>query len=242
MIYGIFSDVHSNREALEAVLTALASESVDRLLCCGDLVGYAAEPDACVEATRAVVDAVVAGNHDWAAVGKFPLGRFHEAAQAALVWTTERLHASTRQSLEQLPLAWADEHLTLAHGTLHEPEAFHYLLDVRVAERSFHVQRTPVAFVGHTHVPIVFMKDPAGEIHLLRGDRIQVHPGAQYLVNVGSVGQPRDHNPQAAYCLYDTVGRTIEFKRVSYPSYATQAKIRAAGLPERFADRLTRGT
>ena len=212
------------------------------MLCGGDLVGYAADPEPCVAAIRLACHGVVAGNHDWAVAGTFPADWFHDEAQEAIRWTAAQLGPSTRQELADLPLTWHDDHVTLAHGTLHEPEAFHYLFDEALAAESFLVQRTPVAFVGHTHLPVVFVKTPDGAIQLLRAKRLQVAEGAQYLVDVGSVGQPRDHNPHAAYVLYDTDRRTIEFKRVPYPLEETQAKILAAGLPGRFADRLASGT
>jgi len=241
MRYGILSDVHSNREALDAVLAALNGDGVDCVLCGGDLVGYAAEPAACVDAVRAACHGVVAGNHDWAVVGKFPSDWFHEAAQAAIRWTAEHLGESTRQYLSDLPLTWSDSHVTLAHGTLHEPGAFHYLFDAGIAAESLAVQRTPVAFVGHTHVPVTFMNEVSGDVRLLRGNVVHLQPGARYLVNVGSVGQPRDQHPEAAYCLYDTDRQRLEFRRVPYPVAQVQAKIRAAGLPAWFADRLARG-
>lgn len=241
MRYGIFSDIHSNREALEAVLAALHHDAVERLLCAGDLVGYAAEPTPCVEQVRAVAHAVVAGNHDWAVVGKFPTEWFHDDARAALTWTTEHLSVAAAQYVAGLPLTWQDAQVTLAHGTLHEPEQFHYLLDADIAARSLALQTTPVAFVGHTHVPVAFAGDADGNVHLLRGPRVEVQRGRRYLVNVGSVGQPRDQDPQACYVVYDTDQRRLEFKRVPYPVARAQATIRAAGLPARFADRLTRG-
>lgn len=241
MRYAILSDVHSNQEALVAVLAALAADPVDRILCGGDLVGYAAAPESCIAQVRARCHAVVAGNHDWAAIGKLRDDWFHEAAQQAVRWTAGQVSADSAQYLASLPLTWQDDHVTVAHGTLHAPEAFHYLLDDDAAEQSFAVQQTPVAFVGHTHVPVIFMKDPQGAVRLLRQSAVTLTPGAKYLVNVGSVGQPRDHDPRAAYGLYDTDRRQIEIKRVAYPVAATQAAIRAAGLPARFADRLARG-
>ncbi len=241
MRYGIFSDVHSNLEALTAVLTALAGDSVDRVLCGGDLVGYAAEPEACVAAVRQAAHGVVAGNHDWAVAGRFPFEWFQETARVALQWTTGQISPATAQYLAALPLTWRDEQVTVAHGTLHEPEAFHYLLDTRQAEASFKVQRTPVAFVGHTHVPVVFRREADGTVRVQRDPVVPLHPGLRYLVNVGSVGQPRDHHPEATYCLYDTAAARVEFKRVPYPVGITQGKIRAAGLPVRFADRLGHG-
>ena len=241
MRYAIFSDIHSNREALDAVLEAIRVDGVDQVVCAGDLVGYAAEPEAVVAAVRAAAHAVVAGNHDWAAAGRISLEWFHPVAHAAMVWTTTQLSDPTRQYLAALPLTWRDAHVTVAHGTLHEPEQFHYLLDADVATRSLALQETPVAFVGHTHVPIVFSTTPDGDVRMLYDRAVTVQPGRRYLVNVGSVGQPRDHQPTACYCLYDTERQRLEFRRVPYAVSQTQAKIRAAGLPDWLADRLTRG-
>lgn len=241
MRYGIFSDVHSNEAALAAVAAALRDDGVDRVLCAGDLVGYAAAPEPCVEQARALAHAVVAGNHDWAAVGRCDAAGFHDDARAALAWTTPRLSAATAQYLAGLPLTWRDEQVTMAHGTLHEPDRFHYLLETDAAARSLALQTTPVAVVGHTHVPVAFAVDADGEVRLLRGPRIEIQRGRRYLVNAGSVGQPRDQDPRACYVLYDTAARALEFKRVPYPVARTQHAIRAAGLPARCADRLAFG-
>lgn len=241
MRYGIFSDVHSNWEALEAVLETLRAERADALLCCGDLVGYAAEPEPCVAAVRAACRAVVAGNHDWAAAGQFPREWFHDAARAAVQWTAEQLAPATRECLAALPLTWHDESVAIAHGTFREPEQFHYLFTMDQAAEHLEAQPTPVAFVGHTHVPVVFMRTPEGSVRLLHDPVIRMTPGARYLVNAGSVGQPRDWDPRAACWLYDTARQELACRRVPYAIAAAQHKIRAAGLPAVFADRLARG-
>ena len=241
MRYGIVSDIHSNRDALDAVLAAMQAERLDRWLCCGDLVGYAAEPAACVQAVRAAAHAVVAGNHDWAVAGTLSTDRFHPEAAAAVRWTAAHLSPADRAYLAGLPLTWSDDQVTLAHGTLHHPDAFDYLLDEDRAAQSFMVQATPVAFVGHTHVPVIYACGPDGDIRLLHDRAVALQPGVRYLVNVGSVGQPRDHDAQAAYAVYDTDARRLELTRVPYPIARAQEKIRAAGLPDRCADRLGRG-
>ena len=156
-------------------------------------------------------------------------------------WTADRLSPAAVEYLGALPLTWQDEQVTVAHGTVHEPATFHYLLTMVQAEASFEVQRTPVAFVGHTHVPVVFRRETDGTVRVQRDPVVHLQPGLRYLVNVGSVGQPRDHRPEAAYCVYDTAAAQVEFKRVSYPLGITQGKIRAAGLPARCAERLGQG-
>lgn len=241
MRYGIFSDVHGNRDALEAVLAALQAESVDQVLCAGDLVGYGAEPEACVARVRAAAPVVVAGNHDWAVVGKFDADWFHPEARAAVTWTTAQLTAATADYLAGLPLLWRDDAVTLAHGSGHEPGRFHYLLTADDAARTIAIQETPVVFVGHTHVPIVFAGEADGTVRWQRGPRHEIRRGVRYVVNVGSVGQPRDHDPSACYGVYDTDARQLAFRRVPYPVARAQATIRATGLPARCADRLAHG-
>ncbi|MBI3312165.1 MAG: metallophosphoesterase family protein [Candidatus Omnitrophica bacterium] len=239
MRYGIFSDVHSNWDALEAVLRELRREKVDRLLCAGDLVGYGADPAACLGELRRQQVISVAGNHDWAAIGKLSADWFNPHARAAVEWTASQLAPNDRVYLEQLPLIWSDSEVTLAHGCLTEPERFHYVLDPGTAAAALSLQKTPLAFIGHTHVPVFFQA--AEETTCLPAGKTGVEPGQKWLVNVGSVGQPRDGDSRAAYCLYDTVQRSVEIRRAAYPVEAAQKKIREAGLPEFLARRLEMG-
>jgi len=242
MRLAVVSDVHSNLEALEAVLDAIDKVGVDQILCAGDMVGYGADPSACLRLLQERVGRAVLGNHDSAAVGEMALDWFNEAAAAAVRWTRDQLSPLERGTLQALELTWqsSDGEVSLAHGSLHEPDKFHYLLDLNSAAQSFQVQKTPVAFIGHTHVPGVFRED-GSKITFAREGEFRVKTGVKYLVNVGSVGQPRDGDPRAAFCLYDTAARTIEIRRVAYLLSQTQAKIRKAGLPEFLAERLAFG-
>ena len=240
MRYGIFSDVHSNLEALEAVLAALGGERVDRLLCAGDLVGYGADPAPCVKRLRSCGVAAVCGNHDRAVIGRMPLEWFNEQAAAAVQWTEGHLSAEEKAFLGELPLTWTDGQVTVVHGSLYEPGEFHYVMDLQGAKLCLDLQQTPVAFIGHTHVPGFFVEEEGG-IRFARAGRVTLPAGRKTLVNAGSVGQPRDGDPRAAYCLYDSESRTIEIHRVAYPLERTQGKIRAAGLPEFLAARLAQG-
>ena len=240
MRYGIFSDVHSNLEALEAVLDAVADDRPDKLLCAGDIVGYAADPVECVAHVRQNVSHAVCGNHDWAAAGKFPPEWFNSFARLAVEWTAERLGNEGKVYLGNLPLCWSDERVTLVHGSLDKPEEFHYVLDGDGARASLSLQATPVAFIGHTHVPCFFLRGKEG-VSLLEGAECRVGPDQKLLVNVGSVGQPRDRDPRAAYCLYDTESRRVVIKRVPYDIPKAQEKIRRAGLPAFLAQRLAAG-
>jgi len=240
MRYGIFSDVHSNLEALEAILDAIEAERVDQLLCAGDWVGYGADPTACLAILRQRGVLSVCGNHDAAVAGQMDLDWFNPYARAALEWTSTQLSEGDRSYLRNLPLVWTDARLTLVHSSLHEPREFHYILNLSDAQASLRLQTTPVLFVGHTHSPGIFVQE--GErVSFQRIWPLRIEPQRRYLVNVGSVGQPRDGDPRAAWCLYDSEEKALEVRRVPYPMERAQSKIQQAGLPGFLADRLAIG-
>jgi len=240
MRYGLFSDVHSNLEALEAVLKAVEKEGVDQLLCAGDLVGYGADPSGCLSLLKEKGVHSVCGNHDAAMTEKLDLEWFNPQARAALEWTSKQISPMERTALENLQFVWQNGDLTLVHGCLHEPEQFHYVLNLSDARESFRLQETPAVFIGHTHSPGIFIQEGTG-FSFQRISEWLLNSRCRYLVNVGSVGQPRDGDPRACYCVYDTQTRTVQLRRVSYPIEQAQAKIRRAGLPEFLADRLAYG-
>ncbi len=240
MRYGIFSDVHSNLEALEVVLKAIEEEKVDQFLCAGDLVGYGAEPAACLTLLREKAVQSVCGNHDVAVTGRMDLDWFNEAARAAVEWTSKQISQTDRSYLNDLKLVWNNSDLALVHGCLYEPEQFHYVITPADAQPSFHLQKTPVAFIGHTHTPGIFIQEGMN-LSFQRVPELHLDSRCRYLVNVGSVGQPRDGDPRAAWCLYDTQKQTLQIRRVSYPVEQAQAKIRKTGLPGFLADRLMVG-
>ena len=240
MRYGVFSDVHANLEALEAVLRALDGENVDKLLCAGDLVGYGADPVPCLKRIQATGACVVCGNHDCVVAGAMPLDWFSDSARAAVEWTARQVPALEKEYLGSLPYTWKDGAVTLAHGALDAPKSFHYVTDPASAEACMKAQESSVAFIGHTHVPGVFLREGEG-VRFLRAGRVQLESGQKALVNVGSVGQPRDGDPRAAYAVYDTAAGEVLIRRVPYPVEKAQAKIEAAGLPVFLAARLAMG-
>lgn len=240
MRYGILADIHSNLEALETVLGALERERPDRILCAGDLVGYGPDPAACLALIRQRRIPAVGGNHDWAVAGKLELAWFNETSGRAVEWTMQQLGEADRRWLGELPLLLRDAEITLVHASCHEPAQFPYLFDLVEVERSFTAQETPIAFIGHTHRPAVYTME-AGRV---RGGALsegKVPVGEKVLVNVGSVGQPRDGDCRASYCLYDSKQNRLEIRRLPYHLERTQAKIRKAGLPEFLAQRLAVG-
>ena len=241
MRYGIFSDIHSNLEALHACLAAFEKESIDKYLCIGDVVGYGANPGECINKVREISAFTCAGNHDWASVNLFPLDRFNPYAKEAVIWTKNNLLESGRVFLESLKLIFEDNEITLVHGTLDHPNEFNYLTDAYIAEETFKLMNTHVCFVGHTHNPGIFSKDSRGHIYYRKENQMYLNDIDSYIVNVGSVGQPRDGNPDAAFCIYDTQKRSLEIKRVSYDIKSARSKIIDSGLPRFLGDRLISG-
>mgnify|MGYP001467594124 CR=1 FL=1 len=235
--YAILGDIHSNLEALEAVLSALESERIDHYVCVGDVVGYGADPKACLDRTREICDVVVAGNHDLAVAGTLSMEFFNEYAKAAILWTREQLGEDDVAWLRDLPLqADVDRNTMLVHSTVHDPAAFDYLLTSYDAHLSMRVLKKPLCFVGHSHIPITFME--RGGLGFTFADTIDLTRVEKVIVNPGSVGQPRDENPHAAYGIYDTVKRRVTLHRTPYDIATASRKIEAAGLPRPLADRL----
>ncbi len=241
MRYGIFSDIHSNLEAFDAVIAAYKDEAIDKYLCLGDIVGYAANPNECVEKIMALDVLSVAGNHDWASAGLFSLDYFNQIAKDALIWSRDNLALENRGFLGSLKLSHENDDLTLVHGTLHEPQEFYYMIDEHDAFATFDLLKTGVCFIGHTHTAEIFVKDKKGMLHYRKDNFVKLDKADKYIINVGSVGQPRDGNPDAAYCIYDTDKKEVCIKRVKYNIDAARKKIIIAGMPRFLADRLLVG-
>jgi predicted phosphodiesterase len=240
--YLVISDIHGNWEALQAVLKA-AKGQYERVLCCGDLIGYGADPNAVVEWTRDSVTAVVRGNHDKAGVDLAELEWFNPVAQAATIWTHATLTPGNLEYIRNLPagpLQVDDFHLV--HGSpLNEDE---YLVEIAEAEEAFSYLPSPVVFFGHTHLQGGF-EAQRRRVRRIDADRhntvLQLNPDSAYLINPGSVGQPRDENPEAAYVIFDSEQHVLVYYRTAYDIERAQAKIRKAGLPPLLADRLSIG-
>lgn len=242
MKIAIFSDVHSNLPALEAVLTDIKRQCASMLVCLGDIVGYNAEPAACVERVRETCDCVIQGNHDEACAVDLDISDFSSIAEAGVKYSRAHLPAEHKQYLRDLRLFKTTERWTYVHASLAEPSEWYYVNSPREALLHFCEQRTPVAFCGHTHRPLVWFRDRSGKLGIERPRAlVALYRPAKYLVNVGSVGQSRDRDPRACYTIFDTDNNAIHFRRISYNVRATQKKILAAGLPEVLALRLELG-
>lgn len=239
MPFLIVSDIHGNREALDAVL-ADARGRYDRIVCLGDLVGYGADPNYIVDWARADVSAIVRGNHDKLCAGLESLYSYRPAARAAAEWTVHTLTADNRTYLEHLPRGPLPyEGFDLVHGSpLDEDE---YLVTSNdVASISTEIE-SRLSFFGHTHIQGGFLIARRYIKEIENHRALELESDYTYLVNPGSVGQPRDGDPHAAYAIYFAKQRVIEFHRVAYDARVTAAKIRAAGLPESLAARLLSG-
>jgi diadenosine tetraphosphatase ApaH/serine/threonine PP2A family protein phosphatase len=237
----LLSDVHANLPALEAVLAAVDGQGdIDALWVTGDTVGYGADPSDVLALLRARRALLLQGNHDRAVATGEGLEWFHERAATAARMHAEWLSAEERDFLGGLPLTATADRFTLCHGSLRDP-LWEYVTSATAAAASLAKSETPYCCNGHTHVPALFVESANG-VHAVRPKTGEAYPlGARSLINPGSVGQPRDGDPRAAYALLDTVGGTVTFYRSSYPIDEAQRRIRARGLPDMFAERLALG-
>ena len=239
MRYAILADIHANLEALEVVMEDSQRQNCTHYACLGDVVGYNANPKECLDRIRRLGMPCVKGNHDEYCSIETDLEGFNPHAAEAIDWTREQLTDEDRKWLRELKYLRLVASFSIVHATLDGPQRWGYVFDKLAAAASFTYQNTSVCFFGHTHVPIAFIRDS-----VVRGgtySKFRVEPGRKYFVNVGSVGQPRDNNPKASYAVYDLDEGSIELRRLDYDIAAAQTKIRAAGLPERLAERLALG-
>ena len=239
MRYAIISDIHGNREALDAALADISELGVDEIICLGDIVGYGAEPVYCLEKVREVCSVVVAGNHDYAALEKINIDYFNALARQATLWTREQLKDEHRAYLEELPLVVQLESCTVVHGSLDSPEMFDYIQTSYDAYLTMEQLENQVCFIGHSHVPITFLLKDV--ITYTLDDRVELEGYEKAICNVGSVGQPRDNNPTACYATYDSDEGVVELRRLNYDIDRAAEKILQAGLPEFLAERLKLG-
>jgi len=243
MKYGILGDIHSNLSALRAVLARLDEIGVDTLISVGDVVGYGAAPSECIALLRERGAVVVKGNHDAACVNELDERTFNPYARAAVAWTRQALSDAEKRWLRSLPMVATLEHCQVAHGTLHRPELFDYILSLSDADPSLDEMTRPVCFVGHSHIPLTVMRfvdDPERTAYTCDSE-VDLSETIKALINVGSVGQPRDENPLTAYALFDTEERRSSLLRIPYDVEAEVARIAKAGLPPVLGERLRIG-
>ena len=245
MRYLILSDIHANREALEAVLGSVRRKRWDKAVVLGDVVGYGANPNQAIETVRSLKPLVaIRGNHDKVCSGVENGEMFNRVALQAAMWTRRKLTRSNLRWLHALPEgpAVVDGLFAVAHGTPIDEDA--YIFGEIEALNVFRQTTFPLCFFGHSHFPVIFGLSPDAIQTVLTEPpafRFRLEPGVRYLVNPGSIGQPRDGNPLASFALFDSDTRTVTIYRVPYAIGRTQRKILAAGLPRPLADRLSVG-
>jgi len=240
MKFAILSDIHSNLESLQVVLEHAREQKCTHYVCLGDIVGYGPNPKECLDIIRGLNCPTVMGNHDEYCATQLDLAGFNPMAAEAIKWTRDQLGEEDKAWLSGLKYVRTVESFTIVHATLDLPEKWAYVFDRLAAGASFNYQHTAVCFNGHTHVPIAFVRGVTG-IQAGLYSRIKVEIGRKYFINVGSIGQPRDRNPKAAYVIFDLLNNVIELHRLDYDIGLTQKKIHQAGLPASLADRLAQG-
>ncbi len=243
MRYAILSDIHSNLEALTAVLLRIRQLRTDRMLCLGDVVGYNANPNEVMDILKSEGAVCIKGNHDVVASGEREPDDFSPLAKEAILWTRERLSYDGVEFLKHLPSEMEIEDFFIFHGSIHDTDR--YIFDIQDVRDNFSMLdglpgAPRIGFFGHTHVKTAYSLY-RGVIAIEASNHILIWDDKKYLINPGSVGQPRDRDPRASFCIYDTKERTVAFYRVEYDIRACGDKIVKAGLPLRLAERLEEG-
>jgi len=250
MIYGLFSDVHSNWEAFEAVSEALKKEKIDQYIFLGDIVGYGADPKVCLKHLKILIDEegciCVGGNHDYAVCEKTSSESYNMVAQESIEWTKSQIDAQEKDILTNMELVQRiptdkdpDKSFTVVHASFDYPDQWRYILDIDDAQLNFKVLEDQICFIAHSHRPIVFTSGEIVDWSL--DETVPIQKDIRYIINIGSVGQPRDGNPKSSFAVYNSESNVLEIKRVSYDIKKAQKKIIDAGLPQILAERLSIG-
>jgi predicted phosphodiesterase len=232
MQLAIISDIHGNFEALDSVIAEADRLKADRIVCLGDIVGYGPHPEKCVDIVYECCDLTVRGNHDMGATGELPLSAFNEEGKIVLEWTNGHLSKGALRFLKKLPYLEVLEDITLVHASPLDPNDWEHVLEWPDMRRMFRGFSTGTCCVGHTHIPYIVAQD---------GIRNMYRTGRRHLINVGSVGQPRDGDPRASFCMINTTLHSAEIHRVEYNFAATADAIIRAGLPDFLSKRLYLG-
>jgi len=241
MKYGIFSDIHSNLSALEAVMASMDKAGVERRVCLGDLVGYCADADTCVQLVASKSDICLLGNHDSVALKRESATSFNQYARIAIEWTQTRLSKESVEFMKQLPYIVEEGELTFVHASPKSPADWYYIASLDEAVDAFDFFTTRACFVGHTHSPVIVAMSDDGTPVVIEDDSYTPDDGERLLINVGSVGQPRDRNPEACWCLLDSETLKVQFMRVAYDIGRTQETMRKQSFPTFLIQRIADG-
>ena len=241
MRYGFFSDVHANLEALQACVIDFKTEKIDKLFFLGDAVGYGPNPDECVKLIDDISVANLMGNHDYAALGLMETDYFNQYAAESVGWTKTSLSEKAIEIMSDFGLTYEIDDILLVHSSPRDPENWHYILDMEDAEENFNFFKQKICLVGHTHRPYIVSKKDSEPAELAKETEEVILKDRRYLINIGSLGQPRDGDPRCCYLIYDTKTQKVSFKRVAYNVKNTQKVMAQVGLPEYLIDRLAVG-
>jgi predicted phosphodiesterase len=241
MRYGFFSDVHANLEALKACVLDFRSEKIDKLFFLGDAVGYGPNPDECVKLIDKISEVGLMGNHDYAALGLMETEYFNQYAAQSVGWTKDSLSQKSIEIMTDFELTHQVDDILMVHSSPKDPENWHYILDMDDAEENFNYFQQKICLVGHTHRPYIVYKSGTENAVLSRQTGEVLQDDCRYLVNIGSVGQPRDGDPRSCYMIFDTETSSLSLKRVQYNVRNTQNDMAKVGLPEYLIERLTTG-
>ncbi|MCM8831229.1 MAG: metallophosphatase family protein [Candidatus Omnitrophica bacterium] len=237
MRYGIFSDVHSNLEAFSVVYDFYKNNQIDKYIFIGDIVGYGANPKECLYLLKELNPICVAGNHDWAVVNKLGLDYFNEYAKTALLWTKEKVFFDDCLYINSFALVYEEDNFVCVHGSLEEPQNFNYIFSIMDSWRNFSLLKKDILFVGHSHRMESYVYYN-GKVRYLPDMELEIQKDAKYIINVGSVGQPRDRDNRSCACIYDSDKKVVFFKRLEYNIKKAAEKILESGLPQILATRL----
>jgi predicted phosphodiesterase len=240
MIYAVFSDIHANLEAFQAVMEHMKEIRAERFICLGDIVGYGANPHECLKMVQDIKDTVCAGNHDHAAANLIDTSYFNPYARRAVDWTSVQLDNADLKYIKTFPYIYEEDDFCVVHSNLKKPESWGYIFDEFEAGTNFAEMKKQICFIGHSHVPLAFEKDEFIQ-PIYETTRITIKENCSYIINVGSVGQPRDGDPRASYCIYDSAKKTVQWYRINYDILTAQKKIIQAGLPYFLAERIQIG-
>jgi diadenosine tetraphosphatase ApaH/serine/threonine PP2A family protein phosphatase len=241
MRYGIYSDIHGNLEALQAVLDSMQALGVERRICLGDLVGYCANPNECVEVIREKSDLVILGNHDSVALGRESSENFNFYARRAIEWTRENLSKESVDFLNKLSYMESEGELCFVHASPRSPADWYYVTSLDDAVDAFSFFRQRICFVGHTHWPVIVVMEGEQSFRICDTLSYTLEKGQRMLVNVGSVGQPRDRNPLASWTICDSETLSVEIVRVPYDIGKAQKKMRESDFADFLVHRLSEG-
>jgi predicted phosphodiesterase len=243
MKLALISDIHANDDALEAVLADIEAQAVDEIFCLGDIVGYGANPNECVDLVKKSSTLTLQGNHDAASVGLLSTQHFNIHAKIAIEWTMGNLTDASHSFIKSLPLKETRLSHTFVHATPYEPNMWYYITSLEEAAFNFRFFDTDFCFVGHTHIPIIIVLEDEKEVYVHQNETLDYGQlsNVRFLINVGSVGQPRDRNPDSCYGILDSEAKTFTYRRVRYDVKNAQAKMRKIKMPDFLIARLQEG-